>query len=191
MVTRERPRSAPKFLPQIVTQTPLLFLPPVLGPLSRSEKKMRGGAGKGACAESRGETVASNRRKNKEDFMNLLFNHFADFFCAFYQRSSVSLLSSSNSTGHSGQLCLQHTIRWHLSVVCPCLRKFLLSYSNSMNTRCHRPGSISRNASASGNSVCNFKIANPSLRATAPKRRITSCSFEGASTSGDFTFGGP
>jgi hypothetical protein len=30
-------------LPQIVTQTPWFFCPPVLGPLSRSEKKMRGG----------------------------------------------------------------------------------------------------------------------------------------------------
>src|SRR5690349_9234409 len=43
IVTVEEPRSAPKPLPQIVTQTPWFFCPPVLGPLSRSEKKMRGG----------------------------------------------------------------------------------------------------------------------------------------------------
>src|SRR5690349_9317067 len=44
MVTVEPPRCAPKPLPQIVTQTPWFFCPPVLGPLSRSEKKMRGGS---------------------------------------------------------------------------------------------------------------------------------------------------
>src|SRR5579864_3400806 len=43
IVTVEAPRDAPKPLPQIVTQTPWFFCPPILGPLSRSEKKMRGG----------------------------------------------------------------------------------------------------------------------------------------------------
>jgi hypothetical protein len=43
MVTLEEPRAAPKPLPQIVTQTPWFFCPPLFGPLSRSEKKMLGG----------------------------------------------------------------------------------------------------------------------------------------------------
>src|SRR5437868_4196244 len=48
MVTVDPPRSAPKPLPQIVTQAPWFFCPAVLGPLSRSEKKMRGGVWAGA-----------------------------------------------------------------------------------------------------------------------------------------------
>src|SRR5450432_6012 len=38
----ELPRSAPKPFPQMVTHSPALFSPPVLGPDSRSEKNTRG-----------------------------------------------------------------------------------------------------------------------------------------------------
>src|SRR6266481_1080897 len=44
-VTVELPLAAPKPFPQIVTHAPLLFCPPVFGPLSRSEKKILGDEG--------------------------------------------------------------------------------------------------------------------------------------------------
>jgi hypothetical protein len=62
MVTVEEPRSAPKPLPQIVTQTPRFFCPPLLGPLSRSEKKMRGPDW--AARESGSARRKTNENKN-------------------------------------------------------------------------------------------------------------------------------
>src|SRR5260221_899569 len=59
MVTEEVPCVAPKPLPQMVTHAPLLFWPPVMGPLSRSEKKMRGGA---LCAKTSVLERTSNNR---------------------------------------------------------------------------------------------------------------------------------
>src|SRR5215470_5704398 len=69
MVTEEVPCVAPKPLPQIVTQTPLLFWPPVLGPLSRSEKKIRGAD----CADAR---VAD--RSNRDTIFRRLRMHNSD-----------------------------------------------------------------------------------------------------------------
>src|SRR4029077_3071023 len=63
---------------------------------------------------------------------------------------SNSVFSSITSSGHSGQLCSQHTIKSHLLGSCPCARKFRLSFSNSMCTLCHTPGATSRMASQSG-----------------------------------------
>jgi hypothetical protein len=51
----------------MVTHVPLLFWPPVLGPLSRSEKKIRGGA---ACAHTK--AADSSKDKSKPIFKNLL-----------------------------------------------------------------------------------------------------------------------
>src|SRR6478672_6722191 len=62
----------------------------------------------------------------------------------------VIVLSSSTSSGHSGQLCFQQTIPSHPSTGCRCNKKFLLSYSNSSFCGCHFSGSISRIASQSG-----------------------------------------
>jgi hypothetical protein len=56
---------APKPLPQIVTHTPLLFWPPVFGPLSRSEKKMRGAI----CADM--HAADKNKDKIETIFKNL------------------------------------------------------------------------------------------------------------------------
>src|ERR1051326_3771319 len=61
---------------------------------------------------------------------------------------SSSFFSSITSTGHSGQLCSQHTIRSHSDHSCPCNKKFLLWNSNSIHTSCNFPGSTSRNARA-------------------------------------------
>src|SRR5882724_5169524 len=50
----------------MVTQTPLLFWPPEFGPLSKSEKKMRGGA---VCAYT--NAAASSKDKSETIFTNL------------------------------------------------------------------------------------------------------------------------
>src|SRR5437899_212811 len=70
MVTEDVPCVAPNPFPQRVTHAPLLFCPPVLGPLSRSEKKMRGGA---LCAETSANETASNNRDPSLE--NLSINH--------------------------------------------------------------------------------------------------------------------
>src|SRR5579864_195810 len=49
----------------MVTQTPLLFWPPALGPLSRSEKKMRG------CACAHASAADSSKVSNEPIFKNL------------------------------------------------------------------------------------------------------------------------
>ena len=54
------------------------------------------------------------------------------------QSSITSILS-----GHSFQLCTQHTITSHFFGSCPCSTKFLLSYSISIATSCHFPGATS------------------------------------------------
>ena len=59
--------------------------------------------------------------------------------------------SSITFTGHSFQLCRQHTITSHPSAACPCRTKFKLSYSNSIRTRRHFPSSHFCFASQSGN----------------------------------------
>jgi hypothetical protein len=75
MVTVELPRAAPKPLPQIVTQAPRFFCPPVFGPLSRSEKKMLGELeGKGLAEEDwarRPRGTARNIPKTNKD-VNLM-----------------------------------------------------------------------------------------------------------------------
>src|SRR6478672_7194498 len=64
---------------------------------------------------------------------------------------TLNVLNSITSTGHSGQLCTQHTIKSHPLGRCPCLRKLRLSFSNSIFTSCQRWSSIFRIASQSGN----------------------------------------
>jgi len=44
-------------------------------------------------------------------------------------------LSSTTSSGHSGQLCFQHTIRSHSSTLCICFKKFRLSVSPCLRGR--------------------------------------------------------
>lgn len=54
---------------------------------------------------------------------------------------SITVDSSTTSSvkGHSGQLWRQQTMTSQPSTACPCSRKFRLSYSNSIRTRCHWP----------------------------------------------------
>lgn len=71
----------------------------------------------------------------------------AKSFSYFARNSShphISLLTFFNSItsiclGHSGQLCIQHTITAHFLGSCPCSRKLRLSNSNSIHTRFHLP----------------------------------------------------
>src|SRR5213075_630933 len=70
-VTVAAPCVAPKPLPQMVTQTPLLLWPPALGPLSKSEKKMRGGA---ACAHT---NPADNSKANNEPIFEPIFKNLS------------------------------------------------------------------------------------------------------------------
>src|SRR5579864_7805362 len=69
IVTVEPPRSAPKPLPQIVTQTPWFFCPPMWGPLSRSEKKMWGWAWAARDSGSMRKNISA-----KENFMKEYLN---------------------------------------------------------------------------------------------------------------------
>jgi hypothetical protein len=89
-------------------------------------------------------------------------------------------LSSTTSSGHSGQLCIQHTIMSHPSRSCACLRKLRLSCSNSIFSRRMRPGATSRRASQSGKPVWISVTMNPSFIATAPNKRSTPFSLVGA-----------
>jgi len=69
MVIVDAPRSTPKPLPHIATQAPLLFCPPMFGPLSRSEKKMRGAV----CADKPGgQRKRSKRKRNRDEEKNLM-----------------------------------------------------------------------------------------------------------------------
>jgi hypothetical protein len=89
--------------------------------------------------------------------------------------SAICLLSSTTSilSGQSAQLCRQHTITSHPSGSCLCSLKLRLSNSNSILTRSHFPGTISRLASQSGNAVCIRSTRKPSSAATAPNKKIT------------------
>src|SRR5882724_8223234 len=55
-----------------------------------------------------------------------------------HPKQNLILLNSITSTGHSGQLCTQHTIRSHPLGRWPCRRKLRLSFSNSIFTSCQR-----------------------------------------------------
>src|SRR5437899_549581 len=68
---------------------------------------------------------------------------FVSFVIQAFGLCQVIVLSSSTSSGHSGQLCFQHTIKSAPSTGCPCTRKFLLSHSSSIFFGTHRSGSIS------------------------------------------------
>ena len=123
------------------------------------------------------------------------------FFCDFlrFLSSSVfqdfafpkSLLSSSTSSGHSGQLLIQHTIMSHLSTRCRCFRKLRLKYSNSICTRCNRPGEISRNASQSGNlvrtTVATCPAPAPSPQTGTALLPVGTCSIAVGDMSGPYT----
>src|SRR5215469_2701548 len=56
----------------MVTKTPLLLCPPEFGPLSRSEKKIRGGIAWARAGRQTG-IVHSNKIANKKYFMILLY----------------------------------------------------------------------------------------------------------------------
>ena len=87
---------------------------------------------------------------------------------------------TSRLFGHSGQLCVQQTMRSQPCGSCPCNLKFRLSYSNSIRTRSHRSGPTNRFASQSGNPGFIDSTKNPILSAMAPKRKITPFSLIGA-----------
>ena len=74
-------------------------------------------------------------------------------------------------SGHSGQLCTQHTITSHFFGSCPCFRKFLLSNSTSTFWSCHCPLAISRTATQSGNATCQRFTTNPSCGCQDAKRK--------------------
>src|ERR1051326_6133824 len=103
------------------------------------------------------------------------------------------LLSSITSilSGHSFQLCRQHTITSHFFGSCPCSRKFLLSYSNSIHTFCHLPGATCRFACPSGYLPHSASTWNPRSHATSANRNTTPISFTGALVSGCRANGGP
>src|ERR1051326_1111367 len=104
------------------------------------------------------------------------------------------LLSSITSilSGTSFQLCRQHTITSHFFGSCPCSRKFLLSYSNSILTSCHFPGATCRLPRPSGSPrVHSDSTWNPSSHATSANRNTTPISFTGAFVSGCRLNGGP
>src|SRR5262245_47534947 len=90
-----------------------------------------------------------------------------------YQFLLTTSLSSTTSSGHSGQLCSQQTITSQPLGSCPWIRKFRLSYSNSIRTRWHMPPSIRRNPSPSGNAPWMRDNTYPSSSHKAPKRKIT------------------
>src|SRR6185437_9715098 len=91
--------------------------------------------------------VAATRPDHTQRIINLP----AQFHFELPVILSTSLLNSTTSTGHSGQLCSQHTIKSHSDHSCPCSRKFLLWNSNSIHTSCNLPGSTSFSARQSGN----------------------------------------
>src|SRR5579859_1711145 len=100
--------------------------------------------------------------------------------------------TTSISSGHSFQLCRQHTIASHFFGSCPCSRKFLLSYSNSILTSCHLPGATCRLPRPSGSPrVHSDSTWNPRSHATSANRNTTPISFTGALVSGCRANGGP
>ena len=66
-----------------------------------------------------------------------------DHRCPDHPISCTTLLSSITSSGHSSQLCFQHTIMSHPLGSCRCRKKLRLSYSNSILTGCHLSTSTS------------------------------------------------
>src|SRR5579859_7461346 len=118
MVTVEAPRSVPKPLPQIVTQTPWFFCPPVLGPLSRSEKKMLGGivaacADEPDCACRSGWTSANSNTatRGKNNFIN---------YCLCFENTILSWVKDNHaqrpSIGAPVHLRLWFSGQCHLSI---------------------------------------------------------------------------
>src|SRR6185369_15412633 len=104
---------------------------------------------------------------------------------------SINPFSAITSTGQSGQLCSQHTIKSHSFGSWKCCRKLRLRNSISIRTRCHRPGATSRNASTSGYCVPIHVTIKPSFSAIAPNRNTTPISFTGAKPSADRRNGSP
>src|SRR5262249_30600155 len=88
-------------------------------------------------------------------------------------------LNSTTSTGHSGQLWIQHTIRSQPLGGCPCRRKLRLSCSTSIFTSCQVCSSTLRSARQSGKPVWIFFTTKPSCHASMPNRNSTPFSFSG------------
>src|SRR5689334_2571316 len=140
----------------------------------------------------RGENLTEKEKKIEQVQTHLINNQLPPFFCASKILHSpmgkgwplTALFNSSTSTGHSGQLCSQHTIRSQPAGLCMCFRKLRLSYSNSILTICIRPSPTSRMASQSGNSVCTRSTRKPSRSDNDPNRYNTPASLTGANTSG-------
>jgi hypothetical protein len=108
-----------------------------------------------------------------------------------YIPNNLDSSTTSISSGHSFQLCRQHTIMSHPFGSWPCSLKFLLSYSNSIRRCCHFPGATWRFATQSGNFPCTDSTCKPSLAATIPNSTITPSSFTGAFVIGDRSNGSP
>lgn len=96
----------------------------------------------------------------------------------------ITLFNSTTSTGHSGQLSSQHTIKSQPAGSWPWLQKLRLAYSNSILTFCSRSSPTTRHASQSGNSVWMRNTRKPSRSASTPNRKITPDSFVGPHTIG-------
>src|ERR1700739_1090082 len=116
--------------------------------------------------------------------LNPLFHYRHCWHSFFALKFSTTFLNSITSSGHSGQLLIQHTIPSHPSSGCMCSRKFLLSYSSSSFTGWHLFGPTSLIASTSGKPACTRVIQSPSSCATPPNTNSTPCSFVGAKLNG-------
>src|SRR6185312_3225448 len=118
----------------------------------------------------------------KPETDSVLFHNTESYHAILYNISQApnNLLSSITSSGLPVQPCFQQKIRSHPFGSCMCSRKFLLSNSNSISTRCIRPLSIRRSASQSGNAACVRSITKPRSQASAPNSTITPISLVGA-----------
>src|SRR6185312_5501636 len=118
----------------------------------------------------------------KPETDSVLFHNTESYHAILYNISQApnNLLSSITSSGLPVQPCFQQTTRSHPFGSCMWSRKFLLSNSNSISTRCIRPLSMRRSASQSGNAACVRSITKPRSQASAPNSTITPISLVGA-----------
>ena len=97
---------------------------------------------------SRAPSQARKRREGVSVQRYVGFGYSSDLAnCLITSESSTT----SMCDGQSGQLWCQQTITSQRSAEWPWSRKFRLSYSNSIRTRCHLPAAICLFASQSGN----------------------------------------
>src|SRR5258707_14610398 len=79
----------------MVTHAPLLFCPPVMGPLSRSEKKICGGA---LCAETSATEKISNSREPIFDDLSINHSNLAN---SKHRGAEQNVSYSGHRDGHS------------------------------------------------------------------------------------------